>query len=86
MASHPLRCQGIAVGDYNFTLGRLEAGAPSTFAQSGCNFAAVANIRRCCELHSTNVLARQKLLRVGADHPADFFCVESQHLQLLQMM
>jgi len=35
MAPHLLRCQGIAVGDYSFTLGRLEAGAPSTFAHSG---------------------------------------------------
>ena len=35
MAPHLLRCQGIAVAYYNFTLGRLEAGAPSTFAQSG---------------------------------------------------
>jgi hypothetical protein len=35
MAPHLLRCQGFAVGDYNFTLGRLEAGVPSTFAQLG---------------------------------------------------
>ena len=28
-----LRCQGLAVDDYSFALGRLEAGAPSTFAQ-----------------------------------------------------
>ena len=31
-APHLLRCQGFAVGNYSFTLGRLEAGAPSTFA------------------------------------------------------
>ena len=35
MAPHLLRCQGLAVGDYSFTLGRLEAGVPSTFAQLG---------------------------------------------------
>jgi hypothetical protein len=28
-------CQGFAVGNYSFTLGRLEAGLPSTFAQLG---------------------------------------------------
>ncbi len=33
---HLLRCQGIAVNDYNFNLGRLEATASSTFATSGC--------------------------------------------------
>jgi hypothetical protein len=32
MPPHLLRCQGIAVGKYSFILGRLEAGAPSTFA------------------------------------------------------
>jgi hypothetical protein len=37
MPPHLLRCQGIAVGNYSFTLGRLEAGAPSTFAHSGFN-------------------------------------------------
>jgi len=37
MPPHLLRCQWIAVDDYSFTLGRLEAGAPSTFAQLGCN-------------------------------------------------
>ena len=35
MPPHLLRCQGFAVADYSFTLGRLEAGAPSTFAQLG---------------------------------------------------
>jgi len=35
MLPHLLRCQGIAVENYSFTLGRLEAGAPSTFDQSG---------------------------------------------------
>ena len=33
MAPHLLCCQGLAVDDYSFALGRLEAGAPSTFAQ-----------------------------------------------------
>jgi hypothetical protein len=37
MAPHLLRCQGIAVGNYSFTLGRLEAGPPSTLAQLGLN-------------------------------------------------
>jgi len=32
MPPHLPRCQGIAVGLYSFTLGRLESGAPSTFA------------------------------------------------------
>jgi hypothetical protein len=32
---HLLRCQRLAVVDYSFALGRLEAGAPSTFAQLG---------------------------------------------------
>ena len=35
MSPHPLRCQGLAVDDYSFTLGRLKAGATSTFAQLG---------------------------------------------------
>jgi len=35
MILHLLRCQGIAVGDYSFNLGRLEAAASSTFASSG---------------------------------------------------
>jgi hypothetical protein len=35
MAPHLLRCQGFAVGNYSFTLGRLEAGVPSAFAQLG---------------------------------------------------
>ena len=35
MPPHLLRCQGIAVDDYRFALGRLEARAPSTFAQQG---------------------------------------------------
>jgi hypothetical protein len=39
MPSHLQRCQGIAVGNYSFTLGRLEAGTPSTFAQSGFHYA-----------------------------------------------
>jgi len=35
MIPHLPRCQGLAVVYYGFTLGRLEAGAPSTFAQLG---------------------------------------------------
>jgi len=35
MSPHLLRCQGLAVGDYSFALGRLKAGATSTFAQIG---------------------------------------------------
>ncbi len=35
MPPHLLRCQGIAAAYYSFTLGRLEAGAPSTFANQG---------------------------------------------------
>ena len=37
MAPHLLRCQWIGVGDYTLNIGRLEAGAPSTFAQLGLN-------------------------------------------------
>jgi hypothetical protein len=36
MPPHLLRCQGLAVDDYSFALGRLEAGIPSTLAQLGC--------------------------------------------------
>ena len=36
MSPHLLRCQGLAVDDYSFTLGRLKAGATSTFVQLGC--------------------------------------------------
>jgi len=39
MAAHLPRCQGFAVGNYSFTLGRLEAEAPSTFAQLAFNHA-----------------------------------------------
>jgi len=35
MLPHLLRCQWIGVGDYTLTLGRLEAGAASAFAQLG---------------------------------------------------
>jgi hypothetical protein len=35
MILHLLRYQGFVVGNYNFTLGCLEAGAPSTFAHLG---------------------------------------------------
>jgi hypothetical protein len=38
MPPHLQRCQGLAVADYNFTLGRLEAGAPSAFAHLGLYF------------------------------------------------
>ena len=37
MAPHLLRCQWIGVDDYTLNIGRLEAGAPSTFAQLGLN-------------------------------------------------
>ncbi len=37
MIPHLLRCQGLAVNYYGFALGRLEYGAPSTFAQLGYN-------------------------------------------------
>jgi hypothetical protein len=37
MPSHLLRCQGLAVYEYGFALGRLEAGEPSTFAHLGLN-------------------------------------------------
>jgi hypothetical protein len=37
MPPHLLRCQGLGVGNYTLTLGRLEAGAPSTFAHLGYN-------------------------------------------------
>jgi hypothetical protein len=33
MPSHLLRCQGLAVDNHSFALGRLEAGTSSTFAQ-----------------------------------------------------
>jgi hypothetical protein len=35
MPPHLLRCQGLAVDDHSFALGRLETGTPSTFAQLG---------------------------------------------------
>jgi hypothetical protein len=35
MTPHLLRCQGFAVANYSFTLGRLATGASSTFAQLG---------------------------------------------------
>ena len=35
MPPHFLRCQGLVVGYYSFAPGRLETGAPSTFAQPG---------------------------------------------------
>jgi len=36
MPPHLLRCQGFALDDYSVALGRLEAGAPSTFAHLSC--------------------------------------------------
>ena len=44
MAPHLLRCQGIAVGNYSFSLGRLGAGAPSTFAHLGHGSASPARL------------------------------------------
>jgi hypothetical protein len=38
MARHFPRCQGFAVADYGFTLGRLEADAARTLAQFGYKF------------------------------------------------
>jgi hypothetical protein len=35
MTAYLLRCQGLAVNDYSFALGRLAAGLPSTFDQLG---------------------------------------------------
>ena len=35
MLPHLLRCQWLGVGDYTLTLGRLEAGTASAFAQLG---------------------------------------------------
>jgi len=37
MLPHLLRCQWLGVGDYTLAIGRLEAGAASTFAQLGFN-------------------------------------------------
>jgi hypothetical protein len=44
MAPHLQRCQGLAVADYSFTLGRLEAGAPSTFAHLGFQIDSCQNV------------------------------------------
>ncbi len=35
MSPHLLRCQGLVADNYSFALGRLKAGATSTFAQLG---------------------------------------------------
>jgi hypothetical protein len=43
-ATQLLRCQGLAVDDYSFALGRLEAGATSTFAQLGYNVSVLAYV------------------------------------------
>jgi len=36
MSPHLLRCQWFRVGYYTLTIGRLETGVTSTFAQLGC--------------------------------------------------
>ena len=61
MPPHLLRCQGLAVGDYSFALGRLskiplagEAGAPSTFAQLGSYIAGVPARRLLATIVSEN--------------------------------
>ena len=38
MSPRLLRCQWFRVGDYTFAIGRLEAGATSTFAQLGFQY------------------------------------------------
>jgi hypothetical protein len=38
MTPHLLRCQGLAVDDYGFALGRLGSGVSSTFAPLGFNY------------------------------------------------
>jgi hypothetical protein len=50
MPPHLLRCRRLAVAYYSFTLGRLEAGAPSTFAHSELHidfFALLGSIGIC---------------------------------------
>ena len=45
MAPHLQRCQGLAVADYSFPLGRLEAEVPSTFAHLGYYHSFLKKIR-----------------------------------------
>ena len=40
---HIHRCRAFAVDDYSFTLGRLESGASSNFAQLGLHFEVISN-------------------------------------------
>jgi len=53
MLPHLLRCQGFAGNDYSFTLGSLEAGAPSTFAQLGYKKMKFLNFRHFRSLKLT---------------------------------
>ena len=46
MVPHLLRCQELGVGDYTLALGRLEAGAPATFAQLGFYFLSGSTVDR----------------------------------------
>jgi hypothetical protein len=45
MSPHLLCCQGLAVDDYSVALGRLEAGATSTFAQLGLHLISLSKNR-----------------------------------------
>ncbi len=54
MPPHLLRCQRIAVAYYSFNLGRLEAGAPSTFAHLG--YEKVPNVSKLREIVAYLVL------------------------------
>ena len=47
MIPHLLRCRGLAVADYSFTLGRLGSGASSTFAQGYIEMARAMGHLRC---------------------------------------
>jgi hypothetical protein len=58
MPPHLLRCQGIAVAYYSFTLGRLEAGAPSTLAHLGFKKSADFNSK----IHSMSPKTKKCLL------------------------
>jgi len=46
MMPHLPRCQGLAVVYYDFALGRLESGSPSTFAQLGYHIKVSVNLTR----------------------------------------
>jgi hypothetical protein len=78
MSPHLLRCQGLAVDNYSFALGRLtersgdpasgEAGATSTFAQLGSNHALLG--RRCVQFEvftkvnsGSDLLTLERLLK-----------------------